>query len=97
MEQQPDPVDKLLSDALGLCQEALADYEAGLLSDSELRKQLVGGGTVRHEQDVWLLDLEAGAWLRYDGVTLHGPKQVVRRSDVQRWRRSIVTMMVANS
>ena len=81
-----------LAGALEQCRVALADYEAGLTSDSDLCDRLVDVGVVRHGHDVYLLDLEAGAWLRYDGVTVRGPDLLVRRADLSRWRRVLVDL-----
>jgi hypothetical protein len=75
-----------LAAALTACRRALADHEAGLLSDSELRRTLVRVGLVCRTDEVWLLDLELGAWRRFDGVTLVDHRGAVRRHDVERWR-----------
>ena len=75
-----------LDAAVESCRAALADYEAGLLSDTELRHELFGAGLVRRSDEVWLLDLERGAWQRYDGVSLTEPMSRLDSSRVDRWR-----------
>jgi hypothetical protein len=47
---------------------ALADYQAGVIDDTELRRSLFRTGLVVHLNEAWLLDPFAQCWWRYDGV-----------------------------
>ena len=78
-----------LAAAVDACRAALADYEAGLLSDDELRQELFRAGVVHRDGEVWLLDLERGTWQRYDGVSLTEPFFQVRPTQVTRWRDAL--------
>jgi hypothetical protein len=64
-----------LEGALGACRQALADYQAGLLDDDEVRRVLYEAGLVHREGEAWLLDLHAGQWWRYDGLALDAPER----------------------
>jgi hypothetical protein len=75
-----------LAAAVEACRAALADYEAGLLSDTELRRELYRSGLVRGTDEAWLLDLERGSWQRYDGVSLTEQAFRVRSNQLERWR-----------
>jgi hypothetical protein len=50
--------------------DALADYRAGLIDAQELRGALMAAGLVHRAGKLWLLDLEADRWWRYDGVAI---------------------------
>lgn len=78
-----------LAAALEACRTTLADYEAGLLSDHELREALHRVGLVQGASETWLLDLEHGAWRRYDGVSLSEPGFRVQTRQVAQWRRAL--------
>jgi len=78
-----------LAAAVEACRAALADYEAGLLSDEELRHDLFRAGLVRRDGEAWLLDLDRGTWQRYDGVSLSEPFFQVRSTQVQVWRDAL--------
>ena len=78
-----------LAAAVEACRAAIADYEAGLLSDEELRHGLFSAGLVHGDGVAWLLDLERGSWQRYDGVSLTEPMFQVRSAHVQKWRDSL--------
>ncbi len=80
---------ELLDAAVESCRAALADYEAGLLTDGELRSQLFLAGLVQRPGEAWLLDLEQGEWHRYDGVSLTEPQVRVRAAHVERWRDAL--------
>ena len=68
---QPDPrLEGALGSALESCRQALADYRAGLLDEVELRRALFGAGLVHGQDEAWLLDLRAGRWWHYDGVSV---------------------------
>ena len=57
-----------LRDAVSACQQALADYGAGLLDEDEVREALVSAGLVQLPGEAWVLDLAGSRWCRYDGV-----------------------------
>ena len=82
-------VDETLSRALATCHQALADHQAGLLSDEELRRALLRGGLVQRPDAVLLLDLESGRWQRYDGITISECPAPVRKTDVARWKQVV--------
>ena len=63
-------LDEALDAAVEVCRDALADYRAGILDDDGLRRVLVGAGVVNGPNELWLLDLDADRWWRYDGVAL---------------------------
>ena len=83
------PLEAKLAEAIAACRSALSDYETGVTTDSELLDRLLSCGLVRQGRNVYLLDLEAGVWHRYDGVTVHGLDPVVHRADLSRWRRTL--------
>ena len=56
--------------AVAACQQALADYGAGLLDEDEVREALVAAGLVHRPGEAWVLDLAGDRWCRYDGVGL---------------------------
>lgn len=78
-----------LAAALETCRAALADHAAGLLTDAELRRTLLRTGLICRTDEAWLLDLEHGTWLRYDGITVSAPHGAVLRTDIERWRRAV--------
>jgi hypothetical protein len=78
-----------LAEAVEACRAALADYEAGLLTDSELRHGLFRAGLVQGDDEAWLLDLERGSWQRYDGVSLTEPTFRVHSTQLARWRDTL--------
>jgi hypothetical protein len=82
-------IDDTLSQALATCHQALADHQAGLLSDDELRKTLFQAGLVRRPDEALLLDLESGRWQRYDGITISECPAPVRKTDVARWKQVV--------
>jgi hypothetical protein len=75
--------------AVDACREVLADYEAGLLSDVETRQALFRAGLVQGSDEAWCLDLELGAWQRYDGISLRNTMFRVSSSSLSRWRSSL--------
>lgn len=90
-EPGDEPVDdeEALARALRACHQALADHQAGLLSDDELRRALFRAGLVRREDRALLLDLESARWRRYDGVTISECPAPVRKTDVSRWKQVV--------
>ena len=64
--------------ALRTVDRAIVDYEAGLLSDDELRRILVRAGVVVDAEVVWLLDLERGGWWCYDGIAVQPAESAPR-------------------
>ena len=82
-------VDETLNRALATCHQALADHQAGLLSDQELRRALLRGGLVQRPDVALLLDLESGRWQRYDGITISECPAPVRKTDVARWKQVV--------
>lgn len=85
-----------LAEALASCHEALAEHQAGLLSDDELRHALFHFGLVCRDGEALLLDLDAGRWVRYDGITLSECPGAVRGTDVVRWKQ-VVRSLLADS
>ena len=64
-----DPlVTAALATAANTCRQAVVDYGAGLLDDGEMRRMLVRAGVVVTADEVWLLDVAAGRWWRYQGA-----------------------------
>ena len=78
--------------ALAACHQALADHQAGLLSDDELRRELFRRGLVQRDEEALLLDLESGRWQRYDGITISECPAPVRKSDVLRWKQTVESL-----
>jgi hypothetical protein len=78
-----------LNSAVERCRDALADYRAGLLDDLELRRVLVGAGLVQRPSEVWLLDLEADRWWRYDGIVVGAQSKAATNEAVGRFRQVI--------
>jgi hypothetical protein len=56
--------------ALRDCRVALSEYQSGLVDEAQLRRALKHHGMVEHGDEVWLLDLSAGHWCRYDGLSV---------------------------
>ena len=55
--------------AVADCRQALVDYQSGLLDEEQLRRALYRSGLVLGDSEAWLLDVAAGTWRRYDGVS----------------------------
>ena len=58
-----------LQRAVAACQQALVDYQTGLLDEEQLRQALYRDGMVLGDGEAWLLDLAGGTWRRYDGIS----------------------------
>ena len=87
---QDDPaLQAALESALDACRRGLADYQAGLLNDAELRQVLVHAGLVHRGGEAWLLDLEAGRWRTYDGLALGSTGPTLSSAGVRRMQRAI--------
>jgi hypothetical protein len=86
-------VDPSVRDALELaleqCRRSLAEYQAGVVDDDELRRALFHSGLVVPDDEAWLLDLSAGQWFRYDGLALHRPTAGLGRTAVTRIRLAL--------
>jgi hypothetical protein len=54
--------------AVAACQQALIDYQTGLLDEEQLRRALFSGGMVFADGEAWLLDVAGAGWSRYDGI-----------------------------
>ena len=80
---------RALESALAGCRQALTDYQAGLLSDDDVRRTLFHHGLVRHGQEAWLLDLQSEQWWRYDGLGLGAARAPLTNAGVARLRHSI--------
>jgi hypothetical protein len=61
-----EPLDRALDES----DEAICAYQAGLLDDEELRRELFRAGTVIGDGEAWLLDLASVCWQQWDGVRL---------------------------
>ena len=72
------------------CQSALADYQAGLLDESELRRALGQAGIVFGESGVWLLDIVRGRWHQYQPVPTD---RVLDGDTVRRWRAGLGALL----
>jgi hypothetical protein len=57
-----------MAQAVAACQQALVDYQTGLLDEEQLRRALHREGVVLGDGETWLLDVAGGAWSRYDGI-----------------------------
>jgi hypothetical protein len=75
-----------LERAVLVCEAALADYQAGLLDDAELRRTLERAGTVQTDAGAWFLDIESGSWQRYLPVPADLPFDA---RTVRRWRAGL--------
>lgn len=60
--------DDALHEAVLACESALAEYQAGLLGDGELRLVLERVGVAVADTGTWLLDIQSGRWRRYRPV-----------------------------
>jgi len=68
------------------CQDVLADYQAGLVTDRELQAALNRTGVVVGETEIWLLDVDLGRWRHHTAV----PKDVVfDGTTIRRWRTAL--------
>lgn len=61
-------------DRLAEYDQALLDYQAGLLDGAELRARLLDLGSSFGEDGLWILDLAGGRWRHYDGIGLDRPR-----------------------
>ena len=66
-EEHLRPVDAM-ERAVAACQQALVDYQVGLLDEEQLRRALHRDGIVLGDGETWLLDVAGGGWTRYDGI-----------------------------
>jgi hypothetical protein len=66
-EEYVRPVDAM-ERAVAACQQALVDYQSGLLDEEQLRRALYRDGIVLGDGEAWLLDVAGGGWTRYDGI-----------------------------
>ena len=57
-----------MAQAVAACQQALVDYQTGLLDEEQLRRALYREGIVLGDGEAWLLDVAGGGWSRYDGI-----------------------------
>jgi hypothetical protein len=91
-EQQIDglPPGGALARAVLACDSALLDYQAGLLDDGQLRRILFHSGIVLDDGGAWLLDVERGAWCRYDGIAAgdHADRPL-DGATIRRWRAGL--------
>lgn len=72
------------------CRSALADYQAGLLDESELRRELGRAGIVFDERGAWLLDIDRGRWHQYQPVPTD---RVLDGDTVRRWRAGLGALL----
>jgi hypothetical protein len=82
--------DQALENAVIACESALADYQAGLLDDTELRRKLERAGVVHTDAGSWFLDIESGHWRRYVPVP---PDLSFDARTVRRWRAGLRQLM----
>ena len=75
-----------LDKAVLACESALADYQAGLLDDAELRRTLERAGIAHTDTGSWLLDIESRHWRRYLPVP---PDRSFDARTVRRWRAGL--------
>ena len=83
---------RALEAALVACREALADYQAGLFADDEVRRILFRHGIVLRDGEAWLLDLQRNQWWRYDGLAVTAVPAPLTSAGVARLRHSIDTL-----
>jgi len=79
-----------LENAVLVCETALADYQAGLLDDAELRRTLERAGMVHTDAGSWFLDIESRHWRRYRPVP---PELSFDARTVRRWRAGLRQLM----
>ena len=80
---------RALEAALAACREALADYQAGVLGDEDVRRILFRHGMVQRDGEAWLLDLQRNQWWRYDGLAMSTARSPLNRTGVAHLRRSL--------
>ena len=78
-----------LEAALERCRGTLADYQAGVLDDDEVRRALFHAGLVVWHDEAWLLDLQVGRWFRYDGLAVGAATAPLSSAGVARIRLAI--------
>lgn len=78
-----------LAHSLRECRSALADYQAGVADATDLRRRLVANGLVEHDDEVWILDLDAARWCRFDGLRIVPAPPVLDDAQFSRWRTVI--------
>jgi hypothetical protein len=78
--------EEALQDATLACESALAEYQAGLLGDSELRLVLERDGIAMADSGTWLLDVESGRWRRYEPVPAD---RQFDEGTLRRWRAGL--------
>ena len=91
--------------ALAGCQQALVDYQTGLLDEEQLRRALYLAGIVLGDSEAWLLDVASGAWRRYDGISTEqisappGEHDATQRAfdaaTLGRWQRGLQELQAA--
>src|SRR4051812_11951767 len=99
MAQPPPKQVDALERAVAACRQALVDYQSGLFDEEQLRRALFRDGLVLGDCEAWFLDVAAGAWHRYDGITtdalpaLPGDGSATRRAfdtdTLRRWQRGL--------
>ena len=86
-------------------QQALVDYQTGLLDEEQLRRALYGAGIVLGDTEAWLLDVASGTWRRYDGISTEriparpGDHDVTQRAfdaaTLRRWQQGLRGLQAA--
>ena len=103
-EEPPHQVD-VWERAVAGCQQALVDYQTGLLDEEQLRRALYRAGIVLGDGEAWLLDVAGGVWRHYDGIsterisTLPSERDVTPRAfdaaTLRRWQRGLRGLQAA--
>jgi len=63
-------VEATLIDKLRTYQRLVEDYGSGTIDEAEFRRQAVRAGHHLEDDALWVLDVEGGAWLHYDGYRI---------------------------
>ena len=78
-----------LSIALCECRAAIGEYQSGVIDESELRRRLIVHGVIDFDDEIWILDLDAGRWCRFDGVSVCVGWSPFDRVRFDHWRTAI--------
>jgi hypothetical protein len=104
VDRDDPPPAEALDRAVAACQQALVDYQSGLLDEDQLRRALYHGGIVLGDREAWLLDLAGGGWRRYDGIGTHPYPPAPDDGDVgfdaatlRRWQAGLRDLMAGKA
>ncbi len=75
-----------LGGALCECRAAIGEYQSGVIDESEMRRRLIVHGVIDFADEIWILDLDAGRWCRFDGVSVCVGRSPFDRLRFDHWR-----------